>query len=220
MDIEKYNQVKNYKYNINMSPAEKKIDDIYFICAYFNRKKELTLIGYALGATTFWYSDTDLRDEIANEMILYHIISGSWSKEVPSHYITPWSDPFKEHYRCIMKPYNGCWSSTSGGFYEGNTRETAAKLAADLKKTYSSVCYRCMADESENRVFGRLSGYLFDLKKAGESTNYYAVQDIIKAVKDQRYLLMSEDSSIRRLYMECDDLCQMFEARRIIDEDR
>lgn len=220
MDIEKYNQIKSYKYNINMSPAEKKIKDIYFIRALFNRRRELILTGYALGATTFWYSETDLGDEVANELILYHLISGSWNKEVPSHYLTPWSDPFKEHYRSIIEPYNGYWTSTTGSVYDGGTRETAAKLASDLKKTYSNVCYMCMADESENKVFGRLSGYLFDLKKAGDSSNYYMVQDIISAVENQRYLVMSEDSSIRRLYAECYDLCQMFEARRIIDEDR
>lgn len=213
---DKYNCVPTMKNSFTVD----KEAYIYFISGHFNSDYELILMGNSFGDDIFWYSVTDARDEILNEMIFERIISGDFRElaRLSIHDVIDVHDYVRFSVVPLQGDFKGYWEGPLEYMYRGEPKRIAKNIASDIKKFARSEVYKCTVAEQEQNLFGQLMGYLNCLKS--KKTYDRESVELARTLERMQYLSLSSDKSIKRLYKDCVDASDMLEGRRIIDEDR
>ena len=216
-EIERYNRVTRKNHEIpwyDATKAERKIE------LYYGKDGELVILGWAGESYVYWMSVTQTEDRELNARIYHHIadetlvyvtrfakieeeasLSGirlkecykaelKWKKEPrrKNEILANWETPFGTDYRKEDSERNG------------------QKFAGDVENYYCVLKQCCKWRDCDGVYAGILEKYAVELENTEEYTERTgALQKILEA---ESYLLLSDNTELRKLYNRCRFRCR------------
>lgn len=172
----------------------------------FNFKKELIIIGRFSRISICWLSKTSVDDKEINNKIFDYLLYGDRPKFISTeervlgdsigsiwyrekNNILKSDDiiitPFGHNYGCKDRNRHGMW------------------FASDVKIFFDRMVERCKYRSCNGKYIDILKAY-YSIMNGDKSPYYYEkVTELIEIIKSERYLVLSKDEKLRKVYIDC-----------------
>lgn len=203
MDILKYNCITDKelvepRYDLSEYP--------YKIRVRFERTGNVFIFGM-VNDYVYWASYTNVADKEINAAIFDQITHKDLSKTTHEYNIVPKFDIDYSDYEYflsveIVPRKDGGFDTTFGHGYLADDVQCGKWFADDLDRYLERMRELCKTREMDGLYAGMLNKYLERLKKYN-GYNYGDESDIREIINSEKYLAVSDNETIRNLYIEC-----------------
>lgn len=207
MKIQSLNLInKNTKVNPNYDLSNRRTH----IELYFNTLNDLLIVGVVDNNYIYWASKTKVYEKEINEEIFNYIENKSFElvsnensvfKSINISY-----EELKMWYKTSLvrtSEHNMAWMTPFGHCYGADQIENNGKyFANDVAGYLKDLLRKCKFREAGGSYIKILDYYLDILKKDDNNIYYYKeVEDLIKLLENENYLVVSDNEGIRQKYL-------------------
>lgn len=181
------------------------------ICLYFNRKGKVLIIGRLDNNYIYWASFTNTDDRELNEAIFNYIADDFFKFDMVSserkvlEFINFPYDALDTWYQTELRrtsEYDMAWQTPFGHYYgKESIKDNAGYFARDVSGHLKTLLTRCQFREANGAYEEVLDYCLCELSMDGGNVYYYEqVKDMINMLREEQYLILSDQEQIREKY--------------------
>lgn len=214
MDVAQLNQV-NVSNAVEPNYTPKNMDQK--IELYFSLDEKIIIVGSADNNYIYWLSHTSVQDKETNAAIFNYVANTPYKiltylyKALQNTEIT--YESFQKMYHTYLsRTYepNMEWKTPFGHYYGSSQIKNNGKFFAnDLVSLPAKLREQCKAREADGKYIHVLQWYqeLLNKRSNDEIADYYAAKPIIDILQMEKYLMFSQDVSVRNLYNDLYSQC-------------
>lgn len=209
MDIKNLNLVN---YSTKVTPNYPVSGEKTNISLYFSKDGRLLIVGKIDNNYIYWASFTNIDDREKNEAIFNYIADESFKIELVSNEHLALKaagfdyEGLKTWYKTDLdrvSVQNMAWKTPFGHYYGRDQIELNGRyFAGDVAGHLNTLLKRCQFREA-NGAYREVLDYCFYevARDSGNPYYYRQVEDLINMLRQEQYLVLSDDDGIREKYL-------------------